>query len=164
MGGKEDQGETLKANPEHPSNDDVQTPLVSSRLCIKNLPKHYTEVRFREHFSTIGEVTDCVIKNTHGGTDDISKRSSWQRQHRKQQQTSRCLGFIGYKTEKMATLSAEIFPQHVHRYESDRCFVRGESERASGVERKEFVVEVFGGDEREREIEKRGREEVKKEE
>ena len=61
-------------------------------------------------------------------------------------------------------LSAEIFPQHVHRYESDRCLVRGESERASGVERKEFVVEVFGGDEREREIEKRGREEVKKEE
>ena len=60
--------------------------------------------------------------------------------------------------------SAEIFPQHVHRYESDRCLVRGESERASGVERKEFVVEVFGGDEREREIEKRGREEVKKEE
>ena len=61
-------------------------------------------------------------------------------------------------------LSAEIFPQHVHRYESDRCLVRGESERASGFKRKEFVVEVFRGDEREREIEKRGREEVKKEE
>ena len=155
--GKEDQREeALKADPEHP--------FVSSRLCIKNLPKHYTERRFREHFSAIGEVTDCVIKNTHGGTDENDSRSSW-RQHRKQQQqTSRCLGFIGYKTEQMATLSAEIFPQHVHRYESDRCLVRGESERASEIERKEFVVEVFGGDEREREIEKRGREEVKKEE
>ena len=100
MAGKEDQQreETFKAKPEHPSDGDVQTPLVSSRLCIKNLPKHYTEVRFREHFSTIGEVTDCVIKNTHGGTDDNDSRSSW-RQHRKQQQqTSRCLGFIGYKT------------------------------------------------------------------
>ena len=60
--------------------------------------------------------------------------------------------------------SAEIFPQHGHRYESDRCLVRVKSERASEIERKEFVVEVFGGDEREREIEKRGREEVKKEE
>ena len=111
MAGKEDQQreETFKAKPEHPSDGDVQTPLVSSRLCIKNLPKHYTEVRFREHFSTIGEVTDCVIKNTHGGTDDISKRSSWQRQHRKQQQTSRCLGFIGYKTEKMAILAQKYF-------------------------------------------------------
>jgi hypothetical protein len=73
-------------------------------------------------------------------------------------------GIYWVQNGKDGHLSAEIFPQHVHRYESDRCFVRGESQRASGVERKEFVVEVFGGDEREREIEKRGREEVKKEE
>ena len=136
MGGKEDQGETLKANPEHPSNDDVQTPLVSSRLCIKNLPKHYTEVRFREHFSTIGEVTDCVIKNTHGGTDDISKRSSWQRQHRKQQQTSRCLGFIGYKTEKMAILAQKYFHNtFIDTSRIDVSFAASRKERAALSER-----------------------------
>lgn len=136
MGGKEDQGETFKANPEHPSNDDVQTPLVSSRLCIKNLPKHYTEVRFREHFSTIGEVTDCVIKNTHGGTDDISKRSSWQRQHRKQQQTSRCLGFIGYKTEKMAILAQKYFHNtFIDTSRIDVSFAASRKERAALSER-----------------------------
>ena len=100
MAGKDDQREeALNASTE---DEDVQT-FISSRLCIKNLPKHYTEARFREHFSSIGEVTDCVIKNTHhGGTDENDKnRSSWQ--HRKQRrQTSRCLGFIGYKTEQMA--------------------------------------------------------------
>jgi len=136
MGGKEDQGDTLEANPERPSNDDVQTPLVSSRLCIKNLPKHYTERRFREHFSTIGEVTDCVIKNTHGGTDDISKRSSWQRQHRKQQQTSRCLGFIGYKTEKMAILAQKYFHNtFIDTSRIDVSFAASRKERAALSER-----------------------------
>ena len=136
MGGKEDQGDTLEANPERPSNDDVQTPLVSSRLCIKNLPKHYTERRFREHFSTIGEVTDCVIKNTHGGTDDISKRSSWQRQHQKQQQTSRCLGFIGYKTEKMATLAQKYFHNtFIDTSRIDVSFAASRKERAALSER-----------------------------
>ena len=136
MGGKEDQGETLKAKPEHPSNDDVQTPLVSSRLCIKNLPKHYTEVRFREHFSTIGEVTDCVIKNTHGGTDDNDSRSSW-RQHRKQQQqTSRCLGFIGYKTEQMATLAQKYFHDtFIDTSRIDVSFAASRKERAKLSER-----------------------------
>ena len=135
MGGKEDQGETLKANPEHPSNDDVQTPLVSSRLCIKNLPKHYTEVRFREHFSTIGEVTDCVIKNTHGGTDNDS-RSSWRREHRKQQQTSRCLGFIGYKTEQMAILAQKYFHNtFIDTSRIDVSFAASRKERAALSER-----------------------------
>ena len=136
MGGKEDQGETLKANPEHPSNDDVQTPLVSSRLCIKNLPKHYTEVRFREHFSTIGEVTDCVIKNTHGGTDENDSRSSW-RQHRKQQQqTSRCLGFIGYKTEQMAILAQKYFHNtFIDTSRIDVSFAASRKERAALSER-----------------------------
>ena len=138
MAGKEDQQreETFKAKPEHPSDGDVQTPLVSSRLCIKNLPKHYTEVRFREHFSTIGEVTDCVIKNTHGGTDDISKRSSWQRQHRKQQQTSRCLGFIGYKTEKMAILAQKYFHNtFIDTSRIDVSFAASRKERAALSER-----------------------------
>ena len=138
MAGKEDQQreETFKAKPEHPSDGDVQTPLVSSRLCIKNLPKHYTEVRFREHFSTIGEVTDCVIKNTHGGTDDNDSRSSW-RQHRKQQQqTSRCLGFIGYKTEQMATLAQKYFHDtFIDTSRIDVSFAASRKERAKLSER-----------------------------
>ena len=135
MGGKEDQGEAFEANPEHPTDDDVQTPLVSSRLCIKNLPKHYTEVRFREHFSTIGEVTDCVIKNTHGGTDNDSK-SSWRRQHRKQQQTSRCLGFIGYKTEQMAILAQKYFHNtFIDTSRIDVSFAASRKERAALSER-----------------------------
>ena len=135
MGGKEDQGEAFEANPEHPTDDDVQTPLVSSRLCIKNLPKHYTEVRFREHFSTIGEVTDCVIKNTHGGTDNDS-RSSWRREHRKQQQTSRCLGFIGYKTEQMAILAQKYFHNtFIDTSRIDVSFAASRKERAALSER-----------------------------
>ncbi|CAL6322341.1 predicted protein [Bathycoccus prasinos] len=138
MAGKEDQQreETFKANPEHPSDGDVQTPLVSSRLCIKNLPKHYTEVRFREHFSTIGEVTDCVIKNTHGGTNDNDSRSSW-RQHRKQQQqTSRCLGFIGYKTEQMAILAQKYFHNtFIDTSRIDVSFAASRKERAALSER-----------------------------
>ena len=138
MAGKEDQQreETFKAKPEHPSDGDVQTPLVSSRLCIKNLPKHYTEVRFREHFSTIGEVTDCVIKNTHGGTDDNDSRSSW-RQHRKQQQqTSRCLGFIGYKTEQMAILAQKYFHNtFIDTSRIDVSFAASRKERAALSER-----------------------------
>jgi len=134
MGGKEDQREAFKANPEDPS-DDVQTPFVSSRLCIKNLPKHYTEIRFREHFSPLGEVTDCVIKNTHGGNDDTS-RSSW-RQHRKRQNTqSRCLGFIGYKTEKMAILAQKYFHDtFIDTSRIDVSFAASRKERAALSER-----------------------------
>jgi multiple RNA-binding domain-containing protein 1 len=138
MAGKEDQQreETFKANPEHPSDGDVQTPLVSSRLCIKNLPKHYTERRFREHFSTIGEVTDCVIKNTHGGTDDNDSRSSWREHRKQQQQTSRCLGFIGYKTEQMAILAQKYFHNtFIDTSRIDVSFAASRKERAALSER-----------------------------
>ena len=128
MAGKEDQREeALKADPEHP--------FVSSRLCIKNLPKHYTERRFREHFSSIGEVTDCVIKNTHGGTDENDSRSGWRREHRKQQ-TSRCLGFIGYKTEQMATLAQKYFHDtFIDTSRIDVSFALSRKERAKLSER-----------------------------
>tara|TARA_B110000459_G_scaffold116808_1_gene128990 strand:+ start:209 stop:3196 length:2988 start_codon:yes stop_codon:yes gene_type:complete len=128
MAGKEDQREeALKADPEHP--------FVSSRLCIKNLPKHYTERRFREHFSSIGEVTDCVIKNTHGGTDENDSRSGWRREHRKQQ-ISRCLGFIGYKTEQMATLAQKYFHDtFIDTSRIDVSFALSRKERAKLSER-----------------------------
>ena len=37
---------------------------MSSRLIVKNLPKHLTEKRFREHFQAKGEVTDAKIVKT----------------------------------------------------------------------------------------------------
>ena len=134
MAGKEDQREeALNASTE---DEDVQT-FISSRLCIKNLPKHITEARFREHFSSIGEVTDCVIKNTHhGGTDENDKnRSSWQ--HRKQRrQTSRCLGFIGYKTEQMAILAQKYFHNtFIDTSRIDVSFAASRKERAALSER-----------------------------
>jgi multiple RNA-binding domain-containing protein 1 len=38
-----------------------------SRIIVKNLPKHATEARLKEHFSAIGEVTDCRLKKTKDG-------------------------------------------------------------------------------------------------
>jgi multiple RNA-binding domain-containing protein 1 len=38
--------------------------VATSRLCIKNLPKHLTEQRLREHFSAKGQVTDVKILKT----------------------------------------------------------------------------------------------------
>ena len=34
---------------------------MSSRLFVKNLPKHITEERLKQHFSQKGEVTDVKI-------------------------------------------------------------------------------------------------------
>lgn len=36
----------------------------SSRLCVKNIPKHLKEDRLREHFAERGEVTDVKILKT----------------------------------------------------------------------------------------------------
>lgn len=36
-------------------------PSMSSRLFVKNLPKHITEDRLRKHFSQKGTVTDVKI-------------------------------------------------------------------------------------------------------
>jgi len=36
----------------------------SSRLIVKNLPKHMTDQRFKEHFATKGNVTDVKILKT----------------------------------------------------------------------------------------------------
>jgi multiple RNA-binding domain-containing protein 1 len=43
--------------------NDVQPPSTS-RICVKNLPKHVDERRLREHFSAKGEVTDAKIMRT----------------------------------------------------------------------------------------------------
>lgn len=36
----------------------------SSRICVKNIPKHADEAQLKEHFSTQGEVTDVKIMRT----------------------------------------------------------------------------------------------------
>jgi len=44
--------------------DDEPAP-PSSRLCVKNVPKHLVDsARLREHFARQGEVTDCKILKT----------------------------------------------------------------------------------------------------
>ncbi|CAO3565600.1 unnamed protein product [Mortierella alpina] len=61
-----------------------------SRLIIKNLPKHLTDERFREHFSSVGEVTDAKLMKSSFGN-------------------SRRFGFIGYRTEKDAKAALAHF-------------------------------------------------------
>ncbi|KAG0349230.1 hypothetical protein BG004_000454 [Podila humilis] len=61
-----------------------------SRLIIKNLPKHLTDERFREHFGTVGEVTDAKLMKSSFGN-------------------SRRFGFIGYRTEKEAKAAVSHF-------------------------------------------------------
>ncbi|KAJ3195183.1 hypothetical protein HK101_000893 [Irineochytrium annulatum] len=61
-----------------------------SRLMVKNLPKHLTSQRLREHFSAKGEVTDCKIAKTKEGE-------------------SRRFGFIGFKTEKEAKAALRYY-------------------------------------------------------
>jgi RNA recognition motif-containing protein len=41
-----------------------QPQMATSRVCVKNLPKHVDEKRLREHFSAKGEVTDAKIMKT----------------------------------------------------------------------------------------------------
>ncbi|KAG0222919.1 hypothetical protein BGX31_008794, partial [Mortierella sp. GBA43] len=61
-----------------------------SRLIVKNLPKHLTDERFREHFSAIGEVTDAKLMKSSFGN-------------------SRRFGFIGFRTEKEAKAALAHF-------------------------------------------------------
>eukprot|EP01047_Picozoa_sp_COSAG01_P108165 COSAG01_NODE_37112_length_508_cov_0.880196_1_plen_61_part_10 len=54
-----------------------------SRLIIRNLPKHLTVKRLKEHFERQGEVTDARIMKTRDGR-------------------SRQFGFVGFKTAAAA--------------------------------------------------------------
>ena len=69
--------------------DDAPAP-PSSRLCVKNIPKHLTLTRLREHFAERGEVTDAKIMKTSDGK-------------------TRQMAFVGYKTEEDATQALEYF-------------------------------------------------------
>ena len=63
---------------------------MSTRLLVKNLPKHLTEKRFKEHFSKMGVVTDAKIIYTKDGR-------------------SRLFGFIGYRTPDEAKKALKYF-------------------------------------------------------
>eukprot|EP00746_Dinoflagellata_sp_MGD_P166219 gnl/MRDRNA2_/MRDRNA2_95958_c0_seq1.p1 gnl/MRDRNA2_/MRDRNA2_95958_c0~~gnl/MRDRNA2_/MRDRNA2_95958_c0_seq1.p1 ORF type:complete len:869 (+),score=223.65 gnl/MRDRNA2_/MRDRNA2_95958_c0_seq1:73-2679(+) len=40
---------------------------MASRIIVKNLPKHATDERLREHFAECGEITDCRVQKTREG-------------------------------------------------------------------------------------------------
>ncbi|ORX98262.1 RNA-binding domain-containing protein [Basidiobolus meristosporus CBS 931.73] len=61
-----------------------------SRIIVKNLPKHLNEDRFKEHFSTQGEVTDVKLIRTAQGQ-------------------SRRFGYVGFRTEKEAKAAVRHF-------------------------------------------------------
>uniref|UniRef100_A0ACD5YAX3 Uncharacterized protein n=1 Tax=Avena sativa TaxID=4498 RepID=A0ACD5YAX3_AVESA len=63
---------------------------MSSRLCVKNLPKGADEKRLREVFSRKGEVTDAKVIRTKDGK-------------------SRHLAFIGFRTNEEAAEALEYF-------------------------------------------------------
>jgi multiple RNA-binding domain-containing protein 1 len=63
--------------------------LGTTRLIIKNIPKHITEDRLRQHFSSKGVVTDAKIM--------------------KKGDKSRLFGFIGFKTEAEAIAARKFF-------------------------------------------------------
>ncbi|KAN0015074.1 hypothetical protein ACTFIU_001396 [Dictyostelium citrinum] len=56
--------------------------MSNTRICVKQLPKHLTDKRFKEHFEKFGTVTDAKIIKKDG--------------------KSRLFGFIGFSTEQSA--------------------------------------------------------------
>ncbi|EFA76199.1 RNA-binding region RNP-1 domain-containing protein [Heterostelium album PN500] len=56
---------------------------MTTRVCIKQLPKHLTEKRLKDHFERFGTVTDCKIMKSRDGK-------------------SRMFGFIGFSSESAA--------------------------------------------------------------
>ncbi|KAJ2767543.1 Multiple RNA-binding domain-containing protein 1, partial [Coemansia nantahalensis] len=61
-----------------------------SRIIVKNLPRHFTEQRFRSHFASKGEVTDVKLVYTKAGK-------------------FRRFGYIGYRTDEDAEAAQAYF-------------------------------------------------------
>ena len=55
---------TAAAEPYPYYGEDQEPAPPSSRLCVKNIPKHLKDDRLREHFAARGEVTDVKILKT----------------------------------------------------------------------------------------------------
>jgi RNA recognition motif-containing protein len=62
----------------------------STRICVKNVPKHVDERRLRQHFGTTGQVTDARILRTKDGQ-------------------SRKMAFVGFKTPAEAQAAVAYF-------------------------------------------------------
>ncbi|KAK2080715.1 hypothetical protein QBZ16_000569 [Prototheca wickerhamii] len=75
--------------PAQPSAD-TPAPQETSRLCVKNLPKHATEKRIKGHFAEKGLITDAKLVKTRDGK-------------------SRCFAFIGYRTVEEAKEALKFF-------------------------------------------------------
>ena len=41
--------------------EEAQEPFMTSRLCVKGLPKHVNDQQLRQHFAQKGEVTDAKV-------------------------------------------------------------------------------------------------------
>ncbi|KAJ2315096.1 Multiple RNA-binding domain-containing protein 1, partial [Coemansia sp. RSA 2702] len=63
---------------------------MSSRIIVKNLPKHFDERRFRNHFAAKGEITDVKLIYTKGGQ-------------------FRRFGYIGFRSEDEAREARDYF-------------------------------------------------------
>ncbi|KAJ2705239.1 Multiple RNA-binding domain-containing protein 1 [Coemansia sp. IMI 203386] len=63
---------------------------MSSRIIVKNLPKHITEERFREHFGSKGEITDAKLIYAEGGR-------------------FRKFGYIGFRSEEDANAAQSYY-------------------------------------------------------
>ncbi len=72
--------------------------LHRSRVIVKNLPKHFTQQKFGEHFTQFGDVTDVKLLTT--PYVSISKYHNTNLFFRNGD--SRRLGFIGFRDEKTA--------------------------------------------------------------
>jgi multiple RNA-binding domain-containing protein 1 len=44
--------------------DEGPQPWMTSRICVKGLPKHCTDEQLREHFSQHSELTDAKVVRT----------------------------------------------------------------------------------------------------
>lgn len=73
---------------------------MSTRLFVKNIPKHATEEKLKTFFSQKGQVTDVkILKKKYSILISISYTSG----------VSRQIGFVGYKTEEEAKAAVAFF-------------------------------------------------------
>ena len=73
---------------------------MSTRLFVKNLPKHVTEDKLKAFFSQKGQVTDVKILKKKYACNCYSHIFSG---------VSRQIGFVGYKTEEEAKAALSFF-------------------------------------------------------
>lgn len=81
---------------------------ATSRIIVKNLPKHVTDKRLREHFAQKGDITDVKLMKT----PCVPASVSWWDSHAHvshRDGKSRRFAFVGYRTEKEAKQAVTYF-------------------------------------------------------